>query len=162
MLGLGKRVVNAFAVVLFEGLRVEGFRRFSRVPLRWWVLVLGLGALGPLSAAEFPLRVGPTQRYLVDALGQPFLLHADTPWSLMVALSTNEVETYLETRRTQGFNAIIVNLIEHEFGGVDNSFGAPKNRNGDGPFLTPQDFATPNEAYFKQADWVIERAANKG
>ncbi len=113
-------------------------------------------------AASFPLRASPNQHYLVDQAGAPFFLHADTPWSLIVALTTNEVNVYLEARRAQGFNSIMVNLIEHLYMGADNLNGPPRNRAGQSPFLVAGDFAKTNEAYFAHADWVLRQAASKG
>jgi hypothetical protein len=72
-------------------------------------------------------------------------------------LTREEAETYLETRRGQGYNTILVELIEHYF-----STTPPKNAYGQGPFVTPGDFGTPNEAYFAHAEWVIARALEKG
>jgi len=91
----------------------------------------------------------------VDQSGAPFLIHGDTPWSLITALTKEEAEQYLDNRSRKGFNSIIVNLIEHKFHG-------PVNRYGDGPFTTPGDFSTPNEKYFAHSDWVIRKAAEKG
>jgi hypothetical protein len=112
--------------------------------------------------AVWPLKVAPGARYLQDQDGIPFLINADSPWSLAVALTKEEAELYLEDRRQKGFNALIVELIEHKFGGVDNRFGSPRNRYGHGPFLIAGDFSTPNEDYFSHADWIIDRAADKG
>ena len=39
---------------------------------------------------------------------------------------------------------------------------APANAYGQEPFLAPGDYDTPNEAYFRHADWVLRRAADKG
>lgn len=105
----------------------------------------------------FPLRISANRRFLEDAAGRPFLLHGDTAWSLMVQLSREDVELYLNDRRSRGFNTLLMNLIEHKF--ADNP---PRNWYGDAPFLTPGDFSTPNEAYFLHADWVLERARNLG
>jgi hypothetical protein len=93
----------------------------------------------------------------VDANGRPFLIHGDTAWSLIVQLSNADVDLYLENRRQKGFNAILVNLIEHYFATTP-----PKNFYGDAPFLTTGDFSTPNEAYFAHAEYVIAKAAQKG
>jgi len=112
-------------------------------------------ALIAMAAGPYPVRVGPDHRHLTDQNGAPFLIHGDTPWSLIAGLTKEEAEQYLENRRKKGFNSIIVNLIEHKFRG-------PVNRYGDGPFLTPGDFSTPNEKYFAHADWVIRRAGEKG
>jgi len=103
----------------------------------------------------YPLKVGPNKRYLVDQQNVPFLIQGDSPWSLIVGVTNAEVELYLENRRLQGFNTLMVNLIEHKFKG-------PVNREGEGPFATPGDFSTPNEKYFAHADWVIKKAAEKG
>jgi hypothetical protein len=110
----------------------------------------------------FPLRVSDNRRYLTDRNGIPFLIQGDTPWSLMVALTSAQVEQYLSARHKQGFNALWVGLIDHHFPGAENSYGAPFNRYGQMPFLTPGDFARPNEAYFAHADRVLRRAGELG
>jgi hypothetical protein len=115
----------------------------------------GVAAGAP--AATLPIAVSSDGRHLIDKTGAPFLLHGDTAWSLLVMLDQEETERYLEDRRQRGFNALIVNLLEHKF-----ATNPPNNRNGDGPFLTPGDFSTPNEAYFRHADWVIRKAEEKG
>jgi hypothetical protein len=76
---------------------------------------------------------------------------------LIVQLSKADVDVYLENRRQKGFNTILVNLIEHFF-----ATNPPRNFYGDAPFLTTGDFATPNEAYFAHAEYVIATAAQKG
>jgi hypothetical protein len=103
----------------------------------------------------YPVKVGPSRRYLVDQRGAPFLLQGDAGWSLISGLTKEESEQYLENRSQKGFNTIMVNLIEHKFKG-------PANRYSDGPFLKPGDFSTPNEKYFEHADWVIRKAGEKG
>jgi hypothetical protein len=110
-----------------------------------------------LADAIFPLRVAANGRHLVDSSGRPFLLHGDTAWSLIVQLPREGVERYLGDRRARGFNALLVNLIEHRF--ADN---APRNWYGDEPFVVPGDFSTPNEAYFEHAEWVLEQARAHG
>jgi len=109
------------------------------------------------SGVVFPLHVEPGKRYLVDADGKPFLIQGDSPWSLIVQLNQAEVDLYLDDRRARGFNTLLVNLIEHRFAN-----NAPNNVYGQGPFLTPGDYSTPNEQYFAHADWVLSRAAQKG
>jgi hypothetical protein len=109
------------------------------------------------SSNAFPLRVEPGKRYLIDANDRPFLIHGDSPWSLIVQLTREEVDRYLDDRQARGFNTLLVNLIEHKF-----AKNAPRNAYGEGPFLSPGDFRTPNPAYFAHADWVLARAAQKG
>lgn len=109
------------------------------------------------STGLFPLRIEADKRYLVDASGRPFLLHADTAWSLIAELSDADAERYLEDRRRKGFNAVIVNLLERKY-----ATNAPRNFYGEAPFTVADDYGTPNEAYFAHVDGIIQRAAAKG
>jgi len=109
------------------------------------------------AAPAWPLKVSANGRRLVDQKNQPFLIHGDTAWSLLVQLSKQDAERYLEDRRRRGFNAVLVNLIEYKY--ADR---APFNREMNAPFRTAGDFSTPNESYFAHADWVIAKAAEKG
>ena len=104
----------------------------------------------------FPLRISQSKRYFEDMNGKPFLVHGDTAWSLIVQLDLKETEYYLAQRKAQGFNTILVNLIEKKF-----SKNPPLNAEGEGPFTKPDDISTPNEAYFAHADAVIKMAARK-
>ena len=105
----------------------------------------------------FPLHIEAGKRYLVDASGRPFLLHADTAWSLIAELSSADAEQYLEDRRRKGFNAVIVNLLERKF-----ATNAPRNFYGNAPFTAADDYSTPSEAYFAHVDEIIQMAAAKG
>jgi hypothetical protein len=111
----------------------------------------------PWPKATYPLRVAANRRHLEDAAGQPFLLHGDAAWSLIAQLTREDAQRYLDDRQARGFNAILVNIIEHRFAG-----NAPANAYGHQPFLTPGDFATPSEDYFAHADWVVRQAADRG
>ena len=114
-------------------------------------------AAEPAEGRDAPLRVSENHRYLVDRHGAPFLLQGDAAWSLIANLTREEADQYLRTRRAQGFNAVLVNLIEHKF-----AKNAPRNVYGDAPFGGATDFSRPEEKYFAQADWVIRRAADQG
>jgi len=105
--------------------------------------------------ARFPLKIGSDRRHLVDQNDRPFLVHGDTAWSIITALTKNETEQYLTNRGAKGFNALIVNLIEHKFNG-------PLTRQGDAPFTDLQNLSTTNEKYWAHADWVLQKAAEYG
>ena len=94
---------------------------------------------------------------MVDAVGKPFLIQGDTAWSLIAQLTREDADLYLEDRRARGFNTIPVSLIEAKF-----ATNAPANAYGQPPFLKPWAYDAPNEAYFRHADWVLRRAAEKG
>jgi hypothetical protein len=104
----------------------------------------------------YPVKLGPTGRYLVDQNDVPFLLVGDAAWSIIAQLSLAEANTYLANRRQHGFNTILVSLIEHAF--ADNP---PANYAGVLPF-TGRPFATPNEAYFAHADAILQAAEQAG
>lgn len=87
---------------------------------------------------------------------KPIFITGEAAWSLIAQPSDADVDTYLSDRAWRGFNAIIVNLIEHQY--ADH---APADFYGDLPF-TGATFSTPNERYFTHADDVIRRAAING
>jgi hypothetical protein len=120
--------------------------------------LLAWAARGSAAAViPFPLHTEHGKRYLLTAQNQPFLIHGDSPWSLIARLSPEQAELYLESRRQQGFNAIMTNLIEHQY--VDHP---PRNAAGIAPFTVSGDFSTPNDAYFAHAEAIIASAAAKG
>ncbi len=103
----------------------------------------------------FPLRRAQDERYLEDSKGLPFLIVGDSAWSLIGDTSISDTEFYLETRKRQGFNTVLVSLIEHQF-----SRKAPANFYGERPFEGDA-FGQPNEAYFDRAEEVIKAAARR-
>jgi hypothetical protein len=105
----------------------------------------------------FPLGVSGDGSHLVTSDGQPFLLHGEAAWSLIVQLGTDDAMRYLADRRSRGVNAVIVNLIEAFY-----SNNPPANSAGDKPFTLDGDFSTPSERYFAHADRVIDLAASQG
>lgn len=115
------------------------------------------------AGAVFPLRKQVGQRCLVDQAGRPFLLHGESVWTLLVQLTREEVERYLEDRQRHGFNTLLVDLIEVDLQaiGIPGANG-PHNAYGEAPFVVPGDYTRPNEKYFKYVDWVLGRAAERG
>lgn len=109
------------------------------------------------AASDFPLHVDSAHRQLVDSHNVPFLLMGDAAWSLIAQLSLRDARIYLEARRASGFNAVLVNLVEHEF-----ATDAPANHSGDLPFREPNNLATPNDAYFDHAHKVLDLAESLG
>ena len=103
------------------------------------------------------MALSPDRTHLINTFtNRPVFITGEAAWSLIAQLSDADVETYLADRAARGFNAIIVNLIEHQY--ADH---APADFYGDEPF-SGATFSTPNEAYFVHADHVISRAAAHG
>jgi hypothetical protein len=103
----------------------------------------------------YPVKVGPTGRYLVDQNGTPFLITGDSPQALIVNLTEAQAATFFADRAAAGFNAMWINLL---------SAGRPDGSTVDGivPFTTAGDLSTPNPAYFARADDMIRLAAQNG
>ena len=111
----------------------------------------------PVQPASFPLGLSENRRYLVDAAGRPFLMTGDAAWSLIAQLTREEADLYLAHRREQGFNTLLVNLIEHKF-----SSNAPANAYGEAPFRAAGGVDEPNERYFDHAHSVVRLAREQG
>jgi hypothetical protein len=108
-------------------------------------------------AVKFPLQVSKDRRYLMGQDRLPFLIVGDTAWSLIADLKEADIKAYLDDRHKRGFNAIVVNLLEHKF-----ATNAPRNRAGLEPFMKTGDFATPNTEYFDFAHRVVGWANERG
>lgn len=122
-----------------------------------WLLTSLLAGAEAAPSTAFPLRVSADQRHLADRDGRPFLVVGDTAWSLVAQLGEEDIARYLDDRASRGFNAIIVNLIEHKY-----ATRAPATRDGTPPFLKPGDFTEPNPAYFDFARRAIDQARRRG
>jgi hypothetical protein len=101
----------------------------------------------------------PGKRYLVDADGNPFLVHGDTAWSLVGQLNDAQIDHYLQDRSSRGFTAILLNAPEPYY-----TSHSPPYANVDGvvPFMPMPDFASPVEAYWRRVDRVVEGAKSLG
>jgi hypothetical protein len=121
------------------------------------VTLIGLhpNAMGP--SGRFPLAISDDHRHLQDSSGAPFLVLGDTAWSLVAQLDDSDIEHYLDDRASRGFNAIIVNLLEHKF-----ASRAPANVRGVRPFAKQSTFDRPNREYFDAVHRAIEAAHQRG
>jgi hypothetical protein len=59
----------------------------------------------------YPIKVGPTGRYLVDQNGVPFLMAGESPQGMIGDLSEVEAELFFVNRRSHGFNTVWINLL---------------------------------------------------
>ena len=110
----------------------------------------------PTRIPAYPLKAGPTRRYLVGRDGHPFLIVGDSPQSLIVNLSAIQADRFFANRQDAGFNSMWINLLCDEYTG-----GRPDGTTYDGiaPFTTPGDLSTPNPVYFARAEEMIRLAA---
>src|SRR5262245_58453585 len=104
------------------------------------------------------LKVSPNGRYFVDQDGKPFFYLGDTCWLLFQRLNREEVEEYLKDRAAKGFTVIPAYVIR----GLDRRH--PDGNGsllGESPFID-RDPTRPNEAFFKNVDYVVNRANELG
>lgn len=122
------------------------------------LIVQGLMSAGAAahSAPTYPVKIGPTGRYLVDQKGVPFLIAGESPQAMMVNVPEKDAELFFKNRQSHGFNTVWINLICAKYtGGRDDS----STFDGLKPFKTEGDFSQPNEEYFARCDRIIRLAA---
>ncbi|HEY4840192.1 MAG TPA: DUF4038 domain-containing protein, partial [Candidatus Acidoferrales bacterium] len=107
----------------------------------------------------YPIKVGPTGRYLVDQNNVPFLIVGDSPHALFADLTEAQADAYFADRQSFGINTLWAEILVNPY-----VFGRPDASTYDGiiPFTTPGDFSTPNPAYFQRVDDMINLAASHG
>lgn len=133
-----------------------------------------LAAASPAAAqtVQFPLKVSPNGRYLVDQANRPFRIHGDAGWDVAQKVTLAELRAYLDDRRAKGFNTVLTYwgasvdyVVENQTtpGAVGAGGARPFLRDAsgnpwNGAMATP-DFSSPNPAYFAWIDTVIAEAA---
>jgi hypothetical protein len=101
------------------------------------------------------LRVAANQRYLEFDDGSPFFYLGDTAWELFDRLNLEEAQHYLNDRAAKGFTVIqAVAMAELVGTNVPNAYGETP--------LINRDPATPNEAYFRHVDEIVNYAEGLG
>lgn len=118
-------------------------------------LMSGCGSSGDPTPAG-PLGVSGNGRHLVDESGRPWLMSADTAWSIVSKLSPQEAEQYLDGRFANGFNTVAVSLVDLTASEVVNT----RSHNGE-PLFDPETQAA-NPAYFDALDTFLDAAAARG
>ncbi len=127
------------------------------------ILAITLAALSTVAAraaeSRFPVKIGPTGRYLVDRHDKPFLIAGESPQGMMVNVSEADAELFFKNRESHGFNTAWINLICAKYtGGREDA----STYDGIKPFATHMDFSQPNEKYFARCDAIIRIAAKHG
>ena len=101
------------------------------------------------------LRVSPNRRNLMTVSGQPFFWLADTAWTLLCHLKSEEIQFYFENRRSKGFNVIQMCALDPETNAdLSNAYGIT-------PFISTHPLQM-NPAYFDYLDDVLDMAAAHG
>ncbi len=94
---------------------------------------------------RFVTRVSRNGRYFLDQLGDPILVKGDSPWAILVDASRARMDSYVATRRSQGFNTVLVSLL----GNTANGGPANDGRTYDGK----RPFVRGNPRHLANAYW---------
>jgi hypothetical protein len=92
--------------------KVQAHRRLRIGVFVVLAFVGSLKVAGVISAAPaYPVKKGPTGRYLVDQKGVPFLIAGESPQAMIGNLSEADAELFFQNRRAHGFNTVWINLL---------------------------------------------------
>lgn len=103
------------------------------------------------------IKASGNKRFIIQSDGTPFFLQIDTVWRIASILKRDSVDTYLETRKKQGFTAIQFWLMDYVNSGplyvnTKNAYGVPIFKNGDSSQINP--------AFFDHVDYIVDKAAS--
>ena len=97
------------------------------------------------------LQVSENGHHFVTADGQPYIMQADTAWRLPERSTREDVIKYLDTRREQGYNVVMV-AASLDSEGV-NAYGQT---------IWTGDASNPNPEFFDHVDFIVEQAEARG
>jgi hypothetical protein len=110
------------------------------------------------SVKDLRLKVSPNGRYFVDQHGKPFFYLGDTCWLLFQRLNRQEVDEYLKDRAGKGFTVIQAYVLR----GLGKKHPDGNTSLVHAPPLLDRDPTRPNEEFFKNVDYVVNRANELG
>jgi hypothetical protein len=112
----------------------------------------------PRSVKNLQLKVSPNGRYFIDQDGKPFFYLGDTCWLLFQRLNREEVDDYLKDRAGKGFTVIQAYVLR----GLGKKHPDGNSSLLDATPLLDRDPTRPNEEFFKNVDYVVNRANELG
>src|SRR6266581_124330 len=110
------------------------------------------------SVKNLKLRVSANGRYFVDQNGKPFFYLGDTCWLLFQRPNRAELDEYLKDRAAKGFTVIQAYVLR----GLDKKHADGNSSLLDAAPLIDRDPTRPNEEFFKNVDYVVNRANELG
>jgi len=116
----------------------------------WLALLFVVESITLAQPTVLPIKVSENGRYFVDQNNNPVFWLGTTQWELFHGYTQEDARTILEESRKNGFTFVQVKLMGQGDGTKPNVYGQKAWINND-PL-------TPNEAYFKNVDAVIQMA----
>jgi hypothetical protein len=112
----------------------------------------------PRSVKNLKLKVSPNGRYFTDQDGKPFFYLGDTCWLLFQRANHEELDEYLKDRASKGFTVIQAYVLR----GLGKQHPDGNSSLLDATPLVDRDPTRPNEEFFKNVDYVVNRANELG
>src|SRR5215813_1129051 len=126
----------------------------SLLTSRWILSAMAFSLIAGESVAG-PLKVSPNRRYFVDAAtDNPFFWLGSTQWALFRGYTIDEAKLTIDKIKSKGYTVVATMLAGGPVATVANLEGQTIWLNN-----AP---STPNEAYFKRVDAIINYAAEQG
>src|SRR5437762_11613934 len=116
------------------------------------------GAAATKSIKGMKLKVSANGRYFVDQNGKPFFYLGDTCWLLFQRLNHEELDEYLKDRAAKAFTVIQAYVLR----GLDKKHPDGNSSLLEAIPLIDRDPSRPNEEFFKNVDYVVNRANELG
>jgi hypothetical protein len=110
------------------------------------------------SVKNLRLRVSENGRYFVDQRGKPFFYLGDTCWLLFQRLNRAELDEYFKDRAAKGFTVIQAYVLR----GLGKRHPDGNSSLLDATPLVERDPNRPNEQFFENVDYVVNRANELG
>lgn len=100
------------------------------------------------------LRISENRRYLETVKGEPVIWIADTAWTIPQRMKWDDVQFFMDTRKSQGFTALQIVALDPE---RDVEMRNPAGEKA----LIDDDLSKPNENYFRYLDWILDQAEER-
>lgn len=107
----------------------------------------------------YNLKISENKRHIINANdGKKFFYLGDTVWSTFANVSLEEWEEYLEYRKTQGYNALQIDILPQWDSSESELDIKPFKTDSEGNY----DFNNMNIEYFLRAEKMVSMAVEKG
>jgi len=103
---------------------------------------------------KYPLKVSAAGKHLSDQNDASFLVIADVAWQLLRKLDYPNAVEYLDIRKSQSFNTVLIHVLP--------ALPTQKNFHKVAPFEINNEITKPNKAYFDYLEKVIGAAKERG
>lgn len=106
-----------------------------------------------IPVAKYPLKVSPNGRHLTFQDGSPFLVVADAAWQLLRKLNEPDAIQYLNIRKSQAINTILIHLLPAQ--------ASHRNIHNRSPFGDDNNLTKPDQGYFDYLGKIIKGAYDR-